>query len=180
MSEPFLGEIRMFGGNFAPRGWALCQGQLLSISQYSALFALIGTNYGGDGRATFALPNLQGCLPIGQGQGPGLTNRVIGQLGGHETVTLTNPEMPIHSHTLNASTKSADSTTISNTLLPGTLPQPDNFYVANDGTTPPPTMLTLAAPSCGVNGSGQSHSNLMPALCITYILALQGVFPSRN
>jgi microcystin-dependent protein len=110
MANPFIGEIRMFGGNFAPRQWALCDGQLLSIAQYQALFSLLGTTYGGNGVSTFALPNLQGRLALGYGQGPGLSNYALGQTGGSETVTLTTSTMPGHNHSLLATTNAGDQT----------------------------------------------------------------------
>jgi microcystin-dependent protein len=178
MSENYLGEIRMFGGNFAPRNWAFCNGQLLSIAQYSALFSLIGTTYGGNGVQNFALPQLQGRVPMGQGQGPGLTNRVLGESAGSEMVTLTVPTMPHHNHIWNASTTKATGASISTSVLTAdTTDQGGTFYVSvgpnlNPGVLPP---LTI-----GISGGGQPHSNLMPTLCVSFIIALGGIFPSRN
>lgn len=180
MSTPFIGEIRMFGGNFAPRNWALCNGQTLAIAQNQALFALIGTTFGGNGVQTFQLPNLQGSLPVGQGTGPGLSTRVIGETAGSENVTLTQATMPAHSHTLNASTANATTADIGSSTLPGTVTAPAHFYTVNDGTSPPPTAESLTAGSVGLSGNNMPHSNLMPSLCVTFILSLTGVFPSRN
>lgn len=178
MSNPFLGEVRMFGGNFAPRGWALCNGAQLSIAQNSALFSLLGTTYGGDGQTTFALPDLRGRLPIHQGSGAGLTARTMGETGGTETVTLATSQLPQHSHPLNASTD------------PASLVGPDGGVPAtpSGGATPflyaVPGTSTLQpvtlAPTVQPDGGGQPHSNMMPSLCVTFIIALEGVFPSRN
>jgi microcystin-dependent protein len=180
MSSPFVGEIRLFGGNFAPRNWALCNGQTLAISQNQALFALIGTTFGGNGVSTFQLPNLQGRVAIGQGAGLGLAPRTLGQTGGEESVTLTPSTMPAHTHALNASTTGANSAAIGPTVLPGSLTSPMHFYTVNDGSPPPPTSLTLSAGSVSVIGGSQSHNNMMPSLCVTYIISMFGVFPSRN
>jgi microcystin-dependent protein len=177
MSDPFVGEIRMFGGNFAPRGWALCNGQTLAIAQNQALFALIGTNYGGNGVNTFQLPNLQSSLPMDQGNGAGLTPRVIGETGGEANVTLTTPTLPVHTHTLSASGSAASTTTIANNL-PATLAN-GTFYTNNSGA-PAPTFGNLQQQSVALAGLGQPHGNLMPSLCVTFIIALQGIFPSRN
>jgi microcystin-dependent protein len=180
MSDFFLGEIRMFGGNYAPSQWAFCNGQTMNISQYQALFALIGTTFGGNGVQTFALPNLQGRLAVGQGQGLGLTNRLLGQSGGEENVTLLTTNLPQHIHTLNASTVNVSTSVISNTVLPGTFTAGNNFYTKNDGSTPAPIPKNLVAGSTTMTGSGQPHSNLMPTLCVSFIIALYGIFPSRN
>ena len=179
MATPFLGEIRMFGGNFAPSGWTLCNGALLSISQNTALFALLGTTYGGDGVQTFALPNLQCRSPVGQGSGLGLTPRVIGEVGGEEQVTITTTTMPGHNHTFNASTVTANAVTIGNAVLPGAPPSPGHLYIANTGS-PPPKFGNLNAQSIGISSGGVPHNNIMPTLCVTFIIALQGVFPTRN
>jgi microcystin-dependent protein len=180
MSTPFIGEIRMFGGGYAPRDWAFCNGQLLSIAQNAALFALIGTTFGGDGVTTFALPNLQSRLPIGEGQGPGLGNRVIGQASGSETVTLTQATMPGHSHLLNATTAAATTADVSPQVLPGAVTAPATMYTVNDGTPPPPTPQVLGPGSVTPAGGNQAHNNLMPSLCVSFIIAMQGIFPSRN
>jgi microcystin-dependent protein len=174
--EPFLGEIRMFAGNFAPRGWALCDGQILPISQYDALFSLLGTMYGGDGRTSFGLPDLRGRAPIHAGSGPGLTPRPVGQKGGAETVTLTVNQLPAHSH--QAQIK-ADSTV-------ATSDNPQKALLArNAGSTPqygitPNTALSDSAVTITSAGGGQSHPNMQPFLTVNYIIALQGIYPSRN
>ena len=169
MSEPFIGEIRAFGFNFAPRGWAFCQGQLLAISANSALFSLLGTTYGGDGRTTFGLPDLRGRVAIGQGTGPGLSARLMGQKAGVESVTLNTNQIPSHRHALLASSESADSNK----------PE-DNELGASQIYHSPTTDSTLAASSIGLTGGGQPHENMEPFLVINYSIALTGVFPSRN
>lgn len=179
MADNFLGEIRMFGGNYAPANWALCNGQLLNIAQASALFSLIGTTYGGNGQTTFALPNLQGRIPISMGQGPGLSNRPIGQSSGTENVTLTANEVPIHSHTFSATADPATIANVGPTVLPA---QPTvtgaKLYAVAGGK--PNTPEALAPTVVGFSGGSQAHSNLMPTLCVTFIIALTGIFPSRN
>ena len=180
MSTPFIGEIRMFGGNFAPRNWAFCNGQTLGIAQNQALFALIGTTFGGDGINTFLLPNLQGRLAIGEGQGQGLSYRTVGELAGAEAVTLTQATMPAHGHALNASNSGATTADIGASVLPGVVEAPAHFYTVDDGTMPPPTPRGLAPGSIGPAGGNQAHSNLMPSLCVSFIISLNGVFPTRN
>ena len=173
MSEPFLGEIRMFGGSFAPRSWALCDGQLLAISQNSALFSLLGTFYGGDGRTTFALPDLRGRVPMHQGTGPGLTPRQIGRNGGSENETLTVAQMPAHNHSFQASVDVADSGYPALQLAANT--EPASVY----NNVPPDTGTAMDANAVDSTGGSQSHSNLMPFQCVNFIIALFGVFPSR-
>jgi len=173
--EPFLGEIKMFAGTFAPRGYALCDGQLLPISQNQSLFSLLGTTYGGDGRTTFALPDLRSRVPIHAGQGPGLSNRRLGQRGGQENVTLTVGQMPSHSHAthLNADTTVATSDRPQNALPArnaGSTPQ----YGENANTT-----LNNTAVSVSNTGGNQAHSNIQPYVTINYIIATVGIFPSR-
>jgi microcystin-dependent protein len=171
MSTPYIGEIRMFAGTFAPLGWAFCDGQLVAISENDALFALIGTTYGGDGQTTFALPNLQGRIPIHQGQSPGLSLRVIGTAFGTETVTLTKTQMPSHQHPLAASGAA-------------NLGDPGGHLVGNTGTqllyvdTDPD--LTMSPDALVPRGGGQPHSNLMPYLCVNFIISLFGIFPSQT
>ena len=181
MTSPYLGEIRMFAGGFAPSHWAFCNGQTMSISQNQALFSVIGTTYGGDGISTFLLPNLQGRLAIGQGQGVGLTNRVLGVPGGTETVTLLTTNLPSHNHPLAASTVAANVNDIGNTVLPGkvTTPATGHFYVHNTGA-PSPVMGTLKPLSVAGAGQGTAHDNQMPSLCVSFIISLNGIFPSRN
>ena len=180
MSDVFLGQITMFAGDFAPRGFALCNGQLLSITQNSALFSLLGTNYGGDGRTTFALPNLQSRVSIHEGQGNGLSVYVLGQSSGSSSVTLTTSAIPSHSHAFNATKTMASTGTIANDLLPGHPTASRTFYTNPVSGQPDPKLETLAAAVCGPAGGNQPHTNLMPTLCITFIIALQGIFPSRN
>ena len=172
MSEPYVGEIRMFAGTFAPRGWALCDGQLLSVTGNDALFSLLGTIYGGDGRATFGLPDLRGRIPLHQGSGPGLSPRKIGAEFGEQTETLAANEVASHSHSVQVSSAG------------GTQNNPAGSYVAASPTVRVyrPGVPTDALDSAAVTptGGGQSHDNMMPFLCVTFIIALVGVFPSRN
>ena len=178
MVTPYLGELRPFAGNFAPRNWVLANGQLMSISQNTALFSLIGTTYGGNGVQTFALPNLQGTLAINQGQGPGLTARTLGEVGGSENVTLLQGNLPIHNHSLNAVNTPAVTGGPGPTVLTGVQASPDSVYVVPG--TPAPTPVHLAPQAVGITGGSQSHPNMMPALVISYIMSLSGIFPSRN
>ena len=171
MSLPYVGEIRMFGGNFAPAGWALCAGQLMPISENETLFNLIGTTYGGDGQATFNLPDLRGRIPINMGQGPKLSNYQLGQMGGAENVTLSVTELPSHSHTMVASLDAA------------TQADPSGAYVAGSKVStyiPAPAVAAMAPGSVGSSGSSIPHDNLMPFTCISFIICLAGIFPSRN
>jgi microcystin-dependent protein len=177
MSEPFVGEIRMFAGNFAPRGWALCDGQLLAISQNDALFSLLGTIYGGDGRTTFGLPELRGRIPIhaGSGSGPGLTTRALGAKSGSETNTLAANQVPAHSHNLMGTTNFADDSS-----PVGKLPAVAagaNLY--KTGGANQVTMDDEMIAPAG-NTSPSSHKNVMPFLCLNFIIALFGIYPSRN
>ncbi len=169
--DPFLGEIRIFAGNFAPTGWALCNGQLLPISQNTALFALLGTFYGGDGKSTFALPNLQDRTPVGTGQGPMTHDHSLGETGGSETVTLLESEIPFHPHTVSAS--QAD----------GTSQTPANEKLATGvgiGQYAAPNNLTQLSPNVLAPTGGDSpHNNMQPYLTFYYNIALQGVFPPR-
>lgn len=172
MSEPFVGEIRMFAGNFAPRGWALCDGQLLAVSQNDALFSLLGTIYGGDGRTTFGLPDLRGRVPIHAGSGPGLSPRRLGAKAGSESVTVTVNELPSHTHPLQASTDAAtESSPHGNVLAQSTVAR---MYVEADPT------VDMATASISSVGGSRSHTNLMPALCVNFIIALVGIYPSRQ
>jgi microcystin-dependent protein len=183
MASPYLSQITMFGGNFAPKNYALCNGQLLSIQQNTALFALIGTMYGGNGVNNFALPNLQSALPMSFGQGAGLSNYVQGQNGGVTTVTLTSQTVPSHQHFMMA-TKSpaANATAISTSVLPGVPTASGGSLYANPPQPGQPALTPrpLAAGTCSTVGNDQSHTNMMPSLCITFCIALAGVFPSRN
>lgn len=177
MSEPFLGQITMFGGNFAPRGWAFCNGQLLAISQNSALFSLLGTIYGGDGETTFALPELRGRAPIHWGSGPGLSTRNIGAKGGVETVTLTTNQIPSHDHALFGDAGSANaSTPLGNAHATGEDP---NRNPLNQYSNVAPTSA-MHADTVGNTGGGQAHENMMPWQAVSYIIALTGVYPSPS
>jgi microcystin-dependent protein len=172
MSQPFIGEIRMFGGNFAPNGWALCQGQLIAIVENTTLFQLIGTTYGGDGQTTFALPNLQSRIPLHQGQGPGLTNRVISATGGQEQVGLELAQMPTHAHPIHTDAPATSGSPSNN--LPGNTSGPNALY----STSPP--QANIFNPAGNVNvGGGQPHDNMMPYLTINFIISLFGIFPSQ-
>jgi len=177
MADPFVAEIRIFGFNFAPQGWAQCDGQILAISQNTALFSLLGTTYGGNGQSTFALPDLQGNAAMQHGQGPGLSLRDLGEIGGEQSVTLIISEMPAHTHTP------------TNAKPAGGLPDPTgnmwgtssagkvaaNFYAPAVGTA-----VNMNPLAFGLNGGGLPHNNLMPYLVLNFCIALQGVFPSRS
>lgn len=174
MAEAFIGEIRMFGGDYAPVGWALCDGSLLEVSQNEALFSLLGTIYGGDGRTTFGLPDLRGRVPIHMGTGPGLTPRTIGSKGGTETETLTPANIPVHNHTWQASANPASGGVPEGWVL-GSGVEVD-IYSSN--TAPLVKMATAAIANSG-NVSPAATENLMPYQAINYIIALQGDYPSR-
>ncbi len=173
MSNPYIGEIRMFGGNFAPAGWAFCQGQLMPISENDALFTLIGTTYGGDGQETFGIPNLQSRVPIHAGTGPDGVNYQLGEMAGTEAVTLTTQQIPTHAHALQASTSVADDPSPANKLLGESRPGTNSFY--QDATTNP-----MATTAISTVGGSQPHENLQPYLAISYIMSLFGIFPSQN
>ncbi|MEO6700261.1 MAG: tail fiber protein [Jatrophihabitantaceae bacterium] len=175
MTDPFLAEIRIFAGNFAPSGWALCSGQLMSISQNTALFSLLGTTYGGDGRSTFGLPNLIASAPMQQGQGPGLSLRSLGEQGGEPAVTLLSTEMAAHTHQPNASTSSGNANTPGGNLWAQSL---SGKIGANIYSTAAPN-LQLNPQAVGIAGGNQPHNNMPPYLCLTFIIALQGIFPQR-
>jgi microcystin-dependent protein len=183
MASPYLSQITMFGGNFAPKNYALCNGQLMSIQQNQALFSLLGTMYGGNGVQTFALPNLQSALAMSFGQGPGLSNYTQGQVGGVTSVTLTSQTVPSHQHFMLATkSPSATAAAISTSVLPGVPTSSSGSLYANPptGTQPPLVPQVLAAATCSTIGNNQAHTNMMPSLCITFCIALSGVFPSRN
>ena len=170
--DSFLGQIIMFGGNFAIRGWALCDGQLLSVAQNNALFSLLGTTYGGDGRTTFALPDLRGRVPLHQGQGPGMTARSTGQKFGSEDATVSGNEMPSHTHLFNAENLGALNFGPDLALLAA----PSQTLIYGTGTPPD----TLDASAIGDSSGGASHPNVMPFRCVNFLIALTGIFPSRN
>jgi microcystin-dependent protein len=173
MSEAFVGEIKMFAGNFAPRGYAYCDGQLLAVSQNDALFSLYGTIYGGDGKTTFGLPDLRGRIPLHQGQGPGLSERRLGSKGGAENVTLTLNQLPSHRHYVDGSNNMATKETLNGNVLAGS--QGGNFYHSDVSTS-----AQLENGVIANTGGSRSHTNLMPTLCIHFIVALVGIYPSRQ
>jgi len=187
MADPFLAEVKLFAGNFAPKGWAFCSGQILPIAQNQALFSLLGTTYGGNGQTTFALPDLRSRVAIGFGQGPGLTNYALGQVGGTETVTLAINQMPAHTHAFNPGTLAINAVS-----GPGNTQSPANALPAADATGVTATYSTAAAdttmapgalvgtPTIGNTGGAQPVPILQPYLALTYIIALVGIFPSRN
>jgi microcystin-dependent protein len=176
--DPYIGEIRLFAGNFAPQNWALCSGQLLSIQQNTALFSILGTQYGGDGRVTFGLPDLNGNVPIGAGAGPGLTERTIGEMGGSAGVTLTTAEMPAHNHIANGVPDN------------GSTGSPANAAWAQYNTTSRPAIhaplyagaadSAMSPTALSPTGGSQPHNNMQPYLALNYIIALNGMFPPRQ
>ncbi len=175
MSEPFVAEVRIFAGNFAPRGWSFCDGQLLPISQNTALFSLIGTTYGGDGRTTTALPNLQGRTPMHPGNGPGLTSRRLGQQVGAPAVTLNATQIASHGHSTHGVDRDANSGDPAGRMLGNTS---EDFYAnpedhAGKG-------ISMSPAGVQNQGGGQSHNNLQPYLALNYIIALVGLYPSRS
>ncbi|QRM88374.1 phage tail protein [Lacinutrix sp. WUR7] len=174
--DPFIAQIILFGGTFAPRGWAYCDGQLLPISQYNALFSLLGTTYGGDGRTTFALPDLRGRVPVHPGSGPGQPTIKLGQKGGEAAVILNANQMPTHNHTA-----------VTNAVSPiprggATVTNPANAYNAEGGVFATGANAQMAADATviGQSGGNLPHNNMQPFTALSYIIALQGVFPSRN
>lgn len=174
MAEPFIGQIVITGFNFAPRGYATCDGQVLSIAQYTALFSLLGTTYGGNGQTTFGLPDLRGRAAMNQGQGPGLTNRTIGESAGETAHTLTTAEMPIHNHMLMASSIAGSSLSpLGKYFAADATGAIKTYSDANPDTTMNPNVI-------GLSGGNQPHSNMQPYLVINFSIALEGIFPSRN
>ncbi len=177
MSDVFLGEIRIFGFTFPPKGWAQCNGQLYPISQNTALFSLLGTTYGGNGQSTFGLPNLQGAAPLHPGQGSGLSNRDLGQIGGTPAVTLATPQIPNHTHPVGASSAlgTLDDPT-ANVWAPARLQrQTVNLYADAAGTP-----VAMSGNTVSAAGGGQPHTNMPPYLVLNFCIALAGIFPSRN
>lgn len=172
MSEQYLGEIRMFAGNFAPANWAFCDGRQLAISEYDALFALLGTTYGGDGETTFALPDLRGRLPVNQGTGPDGTPYALGAQGGSETVTLTSDQLPQHTHTL-----AADGGGANQESPAGHVPARSNLVDAYIGMRP---NLSMRGDAISPVGGGQPHDNMQPYLSVSFIIALVGVWPQQQ
>ena len=174
--DPFLGEIRIFAGNFAPRSWALCNGQLLSIAQNTALFSILGTNFGGDGRVTFGLPNLQGSTAMAQGDGPGLTPRQVGETGGEPAVTLTTVNLPSHNHSFTGQSFLSDQNSPNGNYVGGN--RTIFAYVAPNA--PNLNLQPMNPIAVSTAGSSQPHNNMQPYQCLTYIIALQGIFPPRS
>jgi microcystin-dependent protein len=174
MSEPFVAEIRIFAGNFAPRGWAFCNGQLIQVAQNTALFSLVGTTYGGDGRTTFGLPDMQGRAPMHPGRGPGLTPRSLGQKTGTSTVTLTQGNMPSHSHTVSGTVVPSDQTEGSGSTIPGRSIGANSYSTVASGLTP------MASAALTTEGGSTAHNNLQPLLVLNYIIALVGLYPTRS
>jgi len=178
MADPFVAEIRIFPFNFAPRGWAFCDGQLMSISQNTALFSLLGTTYGGDGKSTFGLPNLQGSAPMHPGQGPGLSLHDLGETGGSDSVTLLISEMPAHAHNINC---------IDGARVGGQTGQPGNGILTKTGGVPANAYTsgatqnqTMAENMVVPAGGDQPHNNMMPYLTLNFCIAMQGVYPARS
>jgi len=179
MSTPFLAEIRTFSFNFAPKGWAMCNGQILSIAQNQALFSLLGTTYGGNGTTNFALPDLRSRTPVHTGQGPGLPFVSLGQVGGEENHTLTSVEMPVHNHSFTATTSPATKRTVSLGVFADDVDtQPVDYFAASNA--PNSSYVNLNPLSMSTAGSNQPHNNMQPYLVLTICIALQGIFPSRN
>lgn len=175
MADPFVAEIRIFAFNFAPRGWAQCDGQLLPISQNTALFSLLGTTYGGNGQFNFALPDLQGRSPMFWGQGPGLSLHDLGETGGSETVTLLESELPNHGHAVNVANEGATANTPGNNLMARPFGRGNNLY-----TTATSPLGSLNASAIAPAGGDLPHNNLMPYLTFNFCIALQGVYPPRQ
>ena len=173
MADPFVAEIRMFGFNFPPRGWATCDGQILPISQNTALFSLLGTTYGGNGQTTFALPNLAGRFAIGMGQGPGLTDVPLGESGGEAAHTLISSELPGHSHALMATASATTGTPSNATLLANTASGGSAYRI-------PGALVAMSAESLAPAGGSQAHENRQPYLGVNFCIALQGIFPPRS
>jgi len=176
MADPFVAEIRIFPFNFAPKGWAWCDGQLMPISQNTALFSLLGTTYGGDGKSTFALPNMQGNAPMHPGQGPGLSLHDLGETGGSETVTLLESEIPAHSHSMRA--HNGDQADAQNPSANTSLAQSANGFAYQQTTNS--NLTNMAPETLTPAGGDQPHNNMMPYLTLYFNIALQGVFPPRQ
>jgi len=170
--EPFIGQIMLFAGNFAPRGWAMCDGQLLSIAQNTALFSILGTTYGGNGQTTFGLPDLRGRVPIHPGTGPGLSSYVLGQMSGTENVTLNITQIPSHAHSVQPGCSSdPPSASEPSNAVPATLESQAYSSESN---------ASMRAVNSSAQGGSQPHTNIQPYNCVTFCIALEGIFPSRN
>jgi microcystin-dependent protein len=172
MSEPFLAEIRMFAGNFAPQGWAFCDGSILPIAQNTALFSLLGTTYGGNGQTTFALPDLRGRYAMNAGNGPGLTPRVLGEVSGEENHTLVTAETPAHSHSVGCVVDAGADSGRPNGNLPSV--SASTIYAST------PADQAMNSSMIGISGGSQPHNNMPPYLCVNFIIALNGIYPARN
>lgn len=177
MADPFVGELRLVGFNFAPVNWATADGQLMPISRNTALFSLLGTNFGGDGRSTFGLPNLQGSIPVGAGQGPGLSLYDVGETGGVPTETLLQTEMPQHTHTVRGDKIDANATTPANNAFGKGASSKDNLYTTD---TTPGNQVQMNSGIVTFFGNNLPHNNLMPYLTLNWIISLAGVFPPRS
>lgn len=176
MADPYLGEIKMFAGNFAPKNYALCNGQLLPLSQNTALFSLLGTYYGGDGRSTFGLPNLQGRAVMHWGKGNGLTQHTIGETGGELSVTLNNQEMPAHNHLMQCNQTGGDTNTPNGGTFSSGARGDANFYAGSS----PFTAVPMAPNALELTGGSQPHNNVQPYLAVNFIIALAGIYPPRS
>lgn len=174
MADPFVAEIRIFGFNFAPKGWAFCDGQLMPLSQNTALFSLLGTTYGGDGKSNFALPNLQGQAPMHHGQGPGLSLHDLGESAGSETVTLLQSEVPAHAHGLQATTQPGEDPSPANEALGRSVGA--SLYQSDTATN----LVPMAPQALATTGGSAPHNNMQPYLTLNFCIALQGVFPPRS
>jgi microcystin-dependent protein len=174
--DPFVAEIRIFGFNFAPKGWAFCNGQLLPLSQNTALFSLLGTTYGGDGKSNFALPNMQGNAPMHPGQGPGLSLHDLGETGGSDTVTLLESEIPSHSHNMMAANLPSDQAAPTPVR---SLARSVNAFAYVAGSSPTPALVQMSDSAIAPAGGDQPHNNMMPYLTMNFCIALQGIFPQR-
>lgn len=179
MTQPFIGEMRMFGFDFPPRGWASAAGQILSIAQNQALFSILGTTYGGNGVTTFALPDLRSRVPLHWGQGLGLPNYDLGQVGGEEAHTLTVNEMPQHNHGFQASTAAGTKKLVNGSIFADDVDTQQVDYFAPPNA-PGSSLVTMNAAAISIGGGSQPHPNLQPYLCTNVSIALQGIFPSRN
>jgi microcystin-dependent protein len=181
MAEAYLGEIRPFAGNYAPEGWQLCDGSLLSVNTYQELYSLIGTTYGGNGTTTFGVPDLRGRLPVGEGQGTGLTNRTVGQEGGTSTVQLTDSQMPLHTHNFQATSAVGTTNVLAGGGVLAETPAGVNRYVPPSAVTSSSFIHQMASnaitPYIGRSGA---HANVMPYLAIQFIICLNGVYPTRQ
>jgi len=182
--DPYLGEIKLFTGNYAPAGWHICDGSMLSISQYQALYAVLGTKFGGDGVNTFGVPDLQSRLPVGQGAGTGLTPRTLAQSGGSETITLATENLPLHTHPLTASTVTTGSVKAPNNNYLGVLTVSNTAFNTPIGYIPDATTgltkVTLADGTVSYEGGSQAHNNIMSYMVLNYIICLIGIFPEPN